>query len=223
LSYSRKRILEKWKKYAPHLYWGPRFDVRFHLVSEVLKYKGFNSILDIGCGPGIILSEPRINLKIGIDISKEFITIAKKVDTRNMFLICDMTRLPFKSDFFDAVIAAGIMEIPNLKGKIELKQEIHRVLRNHGVLFLSTVNGQHRRYMKYRRPLKGSNIIPITKTELKRILKGFSFKKIIGYNPLPTQNLFWRIPGFEKIVFFLTKLNLFSSLYLFFYVRAVKE
>jgi ubiquinone/menaquinone biosynthesis C-methylase UbiE len=213
LNYSKKRILKKWEKHAPHLYWGPRFDVRFYLVSEVLKHQGFNSILDVGCGPGIILSELKTSLKVGLDIQKESIEIAKKVDSQGLFLICDMNRLPFKNNIFDAIIAAGIIGIPNRKKRRALIQEIRRVMRNNGVLFLTTLNGQHKRY---------NNPNLISYFELRRLLKNFIYY-IRGYNPLPTQKIFWRIPKFEKILFFFARLNLPKPKPLFFYVKAIKK
>lgn len=76
----RKSVINKFKQYAPNLWWGDGLDVRFHIIS-ILRRISHKRILDIGCGIGVILSEiPNTNWKVGLDISKKVLKIARKID-----------------------------------------------------------------------------------------------------------------------------------------------
>jgi len=81
----------------------------YKLVPQNLKGK---KLLDIGCGPGIHLKEYVLRGAdgVGIDISKEMITLAKKYCPEAKFEIGNIENLQFKDESFDIVTASFILD-----------------------------------------------------------------------------------------------------------------
>lgn len=110
------------------------FDDRFGKVLEEIKFiiKPNSLILDIGCGEGKIWKEFR-NYKIyGVDNAKENLKKAKKFLKP---ILSDATKLPFKKNTFDLVVASEIFEhvfYPDL-----VLSEIDRVLKKGGFSIIS--------------------------------------------------------------------------------------
>lgn len=94
----------------------------------------FGSILDIGCGNGDKIEYFK-KLKttkevVGIDIAQD---ILKGKTNR---VCADAQYPPFKSDIFDSVICSELLEhLPNPELCVN---EIHRILKKGGVVFIST-------------------------------------------------------------------------------------
>jgi len=73
-----KVIKTKFQKIDSKRWWGDDFDVRFFLLN-ILKKIERSTVLDIGGGVGIILSEvSKNNLKINVDFSFEDLSRCKK-------------------------------------------------------------------------------------------------------------------------------------------------
>lgn len=102
------------------------------------------SVLDIGCGPGIVpmllakkLPEARI---IGLDSSKYMVSYAKQKKRKEGLGLVDFEQgdgqaLRFKDDSFDLVLCKGTLKmIPN---KLLLLREIWRVLKPQRCAFVS--------------------------------------------------------------------------------------
>jgi SAM-dependent methyltransferase len=183
--YERRRIIEKLRRVPHELYWGNHFDVRFYLAFRLRKIeKGL--ILDVGCGPGIVASE-RNRYKVfcvGIDLSRETLKIAKQIDNTVQYILSDMHYLPFIDSAFDYVIIANsfsefdVSVNKKIYSKVPHKiliDEITRVLKGNGRLFLTTPNRYHHYY-------KNKNKADFR--ILKESLQKFNFK-ILGFNPLP--------------------------------------
>lgn len=100
-------------------------------------------ILDIGCGFGWFEKEALgLNAKkiAGIEISEDNIAVSKSrvPDEHATFKTGTALSLPFPDKSFDTVVAWEVIEhIPKGKEKA-MFQEIYRVLRDPGVLYLST-------------------------------------------------------------------------------------
>jgi len=115
-------------------------------LSELWKSKGFKKFLDLGCGLGrhsiyfakkgfevssVDLSEYGVNhLKIWAD--KEQLDITTD--------LCDMFNLPFESDTFDCIIAYNVIYHTDTQGFIKSLEEIRRVLKNEGELFITLLS-----------------------------------------------------------------------------------
>jgi len=188
---SFKRIKEKFETFSVKRYWGDDFDVRFYLISQ-LKENREKSILDIGGGVGIISSELKeSNYKINLDLSLDDLkncnqTYGKLINNING----SMTFLPFKDNSFDCIICSHLLEIA--KG-IDIKNnsvvnnginqyptiekifnEIYRIMKNDGILYLTTPNNAYYKSSK------------LTYQELtKSIKKNFKKYSLFFYNTYP--------------------------------------
>lgn len=111
-----------------------------------LKQLGFlekDQVLEIGCGPGVLLDRLGIKYKffgIGIDTSLKAIKIAKQDQAwgKNQYLIGDAEQLPFLNSNFDKVITFDVLE--HLKNQPQAIKEMARVLRAKGKILIYTIN-----------------------------------------------------------------------------------
>lgn len=135
-------------------------------------------ILDIGCGSGLyarLLS--RRGAKVyGIDISEKMIEIAKKEAPGVQFKVGNAETLPYKSNNFDIVLVALMVEhVLNWK---KLFSEVRRVLRNKGVFVFSMEN-------------------PIINSMRKVTYKGKKFREIKNYFKEGTRSETWDFEGLK--------------------------
>ncbi|TSC75931.1 MAG: type 11 methyltransferase [Parcubacteria group bacterium Gr01-1014_30] len=111
-------------------------------VDEAMQTLNVESgkVLDIGCGPGLLVKELAKRSKnlrvIGVDVSPEAIKLAKK-NCRSLknvkFLRGDVTSLPFPNGTFDLIVCKdSFHEFPNLRKAL---QEVMRVLKPGGILY----------------------------------------------------------------------------------------
>ncbi|MBW2975518.1 class I SAM-dependent methyltransferase [Candidatus Woesearchaeota archaeon] len=104
-------------------------------------------ILDLGCGTGrhtIFLAKKGFEL-YGIDISQHGLDITKKrkdeLKLKGIVLRkADMGKLPFKKDFFDAVICTSVINHARLNKIKDTFWEIERVLREKGIFVLQVLS-----------------------------------------------------------------------------------
>ena len=145
----------------PKKWWGDDFDVRYYLISKLVKIKT-KKILDVGGGIGIILSKSdSSNTRINLDLSFNDLIICHQKNDQKIQNICgSMTHLPFKLECFDCVISGSVLQYAKNKD-IQNKQyyekngcneyptveqtllEINRVLKKNGKLFLVTPNNAY--------------------------------------------------------------------------------
>lgn len=126
-------------KGKPNLQESPRIRIMIDMVNKLnLKNK---NIMDIGCFDGTFLSliNNRNNDLYGLDASEYAIKEAKKKNIRvKKFFFDDITKLPYKDNYFDLVIAGEIIE--HIYDTDFFLKEIKRILKPNGYLFLSTPN-----------------------------------------------------------------------------------
>lgn len=103
--------------------------------------KKTDKILDQGCGIGqYTFSAYKIGFQniIGLDFSEKLLKLARK-NAKNLkynikFVKGDIRNMPFKENFFDAVISGGIVEhVPETEKTIS---ELSRVLKKNGYLLI---------------------------------------------------------------------------------------
>ncbi|VVB66544.1 Ubiquinone/menaquinone biosynthesis C-methyltransferase UbiE [Candidatus Gugararchaeum adminiculabundum] len=225
-----RAVKSKWMKYAPQYYWGDDLDVRYYLLEQLRQLHG-KKILDLGCGPGVILSEiPEDNERFGIDISKESLDFAKKVqgNEKTNFILGTVTGLPFQANSFDVLICANAVPGVDyaIDGNIESRQEemfseIVRVLKKGGTLYLSTPNGAHPYFQKKSK---------MKMARLETLLKKFfgSNYEIFGYKPIPLpkilrSKILAKIPGVERWLYSQAKNPRYKNSGWYFYVEAIKK
>lgn len=121
---------------------------KLHPAKESAKFLSFlgekASILDIGCGPGRdarIFSDKGYHV-VGIDLSKKMIAAAKKKVKNAQFKVMDALKLKFNDCSFDGIWANAIlMHLPK-KDVTKVIREIHRILKNNGIFYLSVKEGK---------------------------------------------------------------------------------
>ncbi len=105
-----------------------------------LKYLKKNSkILDAGCGLGkwVIYLNQRGYKIIGIDNNEKLISKLRKYNNSLQVEICDILKINYPDNYFDAYISMGVVEHFE-KGPLSALKEAYRVLKPNGLIFLST-------------------------------------------------------------------------------------
>ena len=130
------------------------YNERLRLVHECLASTRGGKVLDVGCGPGVLLNSlagGRFEL-FGVDRSPEMIRAAKVLtagQTLNLS-VGRLEQLPWPDDFFDVILALGVLEyLPQLDAGLI---EIARVARPGAVIVVSMLNPQSL-YRSIYRPL----------------------------------------------------------------------
>lgn len=142
-------------------------------------------VLDAACGEGYgsFLLAKKASLLIGVDIDKSTIQHAeKKYNRPNLqFIDADVQHLPFPDEMFDIVVSFETLEhVPDHHTFIK---EIKRVLKNDGLLILSTPDKQHYSLAKdYNNPFHQKELLRV---ELEQLLQRF----FQHYRLLAQQNL----------------------------------
>lgn len=132
----------KWDKYD-----GNEIPFSLKLFPIFYRYlKDEFKILDIGTGTGRIaihLGEQGYFVE-GVDINKNGLQLARnKVDKNNLtsrvkFKIGTATDLPYNADYFDMVILQAVLTtIVKIEDRSKVLQEIHRVLKPDGFVYLA--------------------------------------------------------------------------------------
>lgn len=103
-------------------------------------------ILDVGCGFGygstmLLQMCTQTRTVVAIDTSSTALSYAKKKYLGPIYTRADAQAFPFKDMSFDSVVALEVIE--HVDNDIHLLREVHRVLRDEGLLILSTPNTNH--------------------------------------------------------------------------------
>jgi SAM-dependent methyltransferase len=100
-------------------------------------------VLDVACGTGygldvLLRAEARVT---GVDLALEAVRAAKCAHPEARALVADGTKLPFPDRRFDVVVSFETIE--HLRHRDRFVAELARVLRDDGLLILSTPNAIH--------------------------------------------------------------------------------
>jgi ubiquinone/menaquinone biosynthesis C-methylase UbiE len=179
----------------------------------IRKIGSNKKVLDLGCGTGYGsgLLYKGGNEVHGIDISQKAVDYAKRNYPGPKYICRSGEKLPFKNNYFDAVTIFDVIEhIHNSKKTLD---EVYRVLKRNGNIFISTPNKRHFgnmfKHFLFQKPYPEKvhidNIYHIKEfyyDEFISFLKNHKFKIIFQYGqPFP----FW------KVSVFLEKTNLFEK------------
>jgi Methylase involved in ubiquinone/menaquinone biosynthesis len=116
----------------------PKIGERVEVAARYVKK--CNTLLDVGCGDGVIalFLRRRVSKIYGIDKSERVMKIAKK---RGMFvqkIDLDKEKLPFSNLYFDFVTCLDVVE--HVRDPHGLIREIYRVLKKGGTLIITAPN-----------------------------------------------------------------------------------
>jgi len=114
------------------------------ILRRMISTKGFESVLEIGCGNGtgtrLIKKYFKPDHITAIDIDEKMVQIAERNNRSEdiSFMVMDASKLDFPDNTFDAVFNFGIIHhIPNWK---DCLYELKRVLKKDGELILEDLS-----------------------------------------------------------------------------------
>lgn len=111
------------------------------LFSKILDgIESGSKILDVGCGPGILLNRLRTERRCecyGLDISSTAMKCLWQMGISGV--VACLPEIPFKKSVFDTVIATEVIE--HLTDPSQALNEMKRVVRTGGLLICSVPNG----------------------------------------------------------------------------------
>ena len=131
---------------------GEFFRERMVHVDELLKSIPGGRLLDVGCGPGILLDHlaGRGFELFGVDLSQAMIAEAACVTVREQprLAVAGIEALPYADGTFDVVLVLGVLEYVH---KLEVAlQEIARVSQPNAIVIISMLN-RGSAYWRWRR------------------------------------------------------------------------
>lgn len=153
-------------------------------VLEKLEQLEFDTVLDVGCGTGVLLSlitSRSSNATVsGIDLSSEMIKVAKgKLDEKADLRVGDSEELPWAESSFDVVLSTqSFHHYPN---PAKVLAEIKRVLKPNGHLIITDVWSPTpvRQIMNLlMRFDKDGDVRVYSEKEICRLVEGSGFKSI---------------------------------------------
>lgn len=115
-------------------------------LAESWKTKGFNKLLDLGCGLGrhsIYFAKKDFEVN-SVDLSDYGVNHLKKwaeEERLNIEMsVCDMLNLPFDDETFDCIMAYNVIYHTDTEGFIKTLEEKKRVLKSKGELFITLIS-----------------------------------------------------------------------------------
>lgn len=116
------------------------FNYKLPIIKKFIPKEITLKVLDFGCGKGAMLSEVlKINplLQVtGVDVSDEALKVAKNKLKKCQFMqIKDGERIPFKSGFFDFIIASDVLE--HVYDTEKTFSELKRILKKGGNILIT--------------------------------------------------------------------------------------
>lgn len=120
--------------------------------NDFMKYlKKDDRVLDLACGNGRLyeLIKVKTSKYIGVDNNKKLLEHAKSNYANVNFQLMDMQKLNFEDKSFDIVYQiASFHHLPTKKLRKECILEIHRVLKDNGILIVTVWNLFQKKYFK---------------------------------------------------------------------------
>lgn len=141
-----KKTINTYNKIAEQYYKKTKnLAIGIKLLYQFAKLLPANAkILDVGCGPGRdakLFTDKGFKV-IGIDLAKKMIEFAKKIAPKAKFKIMDFRELTFKNNNFNAIwFNASLLNIKK-KDTEKTLNEMYRVLKSNGLIFVSVKQGK---------------------------------------------------------------------------------
>jgi ubiquinone/menaquinone biosynthesis C-methylase UbiE len=112
---------------------------RINVLLKLAEINENNSVLEIGCGAGHILERINKGKLTGIDIADIQVKRSKtRLGSKAEIIKASAEELPFKNESFDRIICTEVFE--HVLDPLKALNEMHRVLKNNGLISLSIPN-----------------------------------------------------------------------------------
>jgi len=113
---------------------------RICLLLKYLQVDSNQKVLEMGCGPGLILNQVQSQYRFGVDLSFSSLQRAQSsFSEKNMkFIKSNVEFLPFPSESFERIYCTEVIEHTQNPG--ELLKEMRRVLKKGGLAVLTVPN-----------------------------------------------------------------------------------
>lgn len=166
-------------------------------LAKKWKEEGAHSILDLGCGLGRhALYFTQMGFKVtAVDLAKEAIDFNKKLQKEHgVDYLCkqaDMMALPFANDAFDRVFSYHVISHQDTAGVQHVVDEITRVLKPGGKVFLTLCSKEHYAFSEESFPHVDENTVLKTegaevnvphffadKAALKKLFQTYEFEQV---------------------------------------------
>jgi ubiquinone/menaquinone biosynthesis C-methylase UbiE len=154
------------KAYTDGSFFSYFFNRRLEIVFEALKGCDHATILDVGCGPGM-MAEYAIERGFefyGIDISEKMISeCTSRFGDSSLahFSVGKLQTLEFPDNFFDVVLCMGALEYVEQDEILPALAEMSRVLKPNGQIIISLMNKNS--FFAWHRRVRGSILKRFTK------------------------------------------------------------
>jgi len=152
------------------------------LLSEIVKIKAGDAVLDVACGNGRLLKMFADQYSFdgyGVDISEKMIEQAKSLNPSIKFVVGPCEPLPFEDNTFDIItVSAAYHHFPNVSS---FAKEAYRVLKKGGVIHIADLNLPaivRAIYNPLLPLLRAGDVKLYSPDEIKETLKGAGFQKV---------------------------------------------
>lgn len=136
-----------WKN-AEQENWKRPCEESYYLAAKWAE-EGAHSVLDLGCGLGrhaVYFAKQGFQVA-AVDLSKDAVEITKQKGTDNgvelLCMVADMTQIPFDDNSFDRVFSYHVISHQDTPGVQRVVDEITRVLKPGGKVFLTMCSKAH--------------------------------------------------------------------------------
>jgi ubiquinone/menaquinone biosynthesis C-methylase UbiE len=174
-------------------------------ISKLRTPKEGETILDIGCGTGVVTAAfSKLGFKaIGVDVVPEFIHVAQKDNPAIRYFVGAAEDLPFPDEEFDYITLSSLLE--HVQDWRKTLREAARVLRPNGVLVLNTT-GRFCPVQNEIRYIYGFGYLP---SFIQRSIYSLVMKyrpQMVGHTHLPAYHWFY----YGQLAREIEKLNMYS-------------
>ncbi|MBW1713523.1 MAG: class I SAM-dependent methyltransferase, partial [Deltaproteobacteria bacterium] len=188
-----RRIRRRFKSRAMRWWWGDRLDGRF-LLARWVRTQSRGRVLDLGCGPGIILAEVPSGLaKTGLDIDRQALKTAAGFNPEALLVAGDWQALPFDQGSFETLILSGVLcsSLPQAV-KEGILSEASRVLSPGGRLLSFDTNRLHWATGRF-----DPNQMDFGQLQALLAAWGFFVEEAVGWNVVPSF-IFFAPPALKR-------------------------